>query len=299
MRVLVTGADGFAGSHLVENLLGHDYIVRALVRNTPILNLPQDGSVEIIHGDVMDYLSIQKALMHCDQVFHLASMSGIEETRRNPTAAWNDTVGTFNVINACIENRVQRMMYCSTCHVYGTQTQFPITEENIPYPNDIYSAAKFSCETLSRAMMNMNPELDIVFSRAFNHFGPRQRESWLIPKIIMQILRDDKVKLGGNTTRDFTYVSDIVDGYRLIIEKGKRGEVYQLCSGIERSVGEIVEDIAALTKGIEVSFSAPRSADIPRSVGDSSKAFINLGWKRQISWSEGLRRTVKWYESRQ
>jgi len=309
VKVLVTGADGFAGSFLVENLLANDYNVRALVRNTPILNIPSRRvrksmgklkRLEIVKGDVMDYPSIQKALMHVDQVYHLASMSGIEETRRNPQGAWSDTTGTFNVINACIENRIQRMMYCSTCHVYGPQSTFPITESNIPQPNDIYSASKYSCETLSRALMNMNPDLDIVFSRAFNHYGPRQRENWLVPKIIMQALRDGSVHLGGNTSRDFSYVTDIVDGYRLIMEKGKRGEIYQLCSGIERTVEEIAEDVISVIgrRDIAVSFAVPRSADIPRSYGDAGKAIRELGWERRVPWTEGLRRTVKWYQER-
>ncbi len=299
-KVWISGSDGFAGHFLVENLLSHGYKVRALVRNTPVLNLKESSNLEIVRGDVMDYSSVQKSLLHCDWAMHLASMSGIEETRRNPQGAWADTTGTFNVINACLENRIVRLMYCSTCHVYGKQTVFPITEENIPNPNDIYSVSKYSCEMLSRALMNMNPELDIVFSRAFNHYGPTQRSSWLLPKIIMQVLRDGKVQLGGNTTRDFSYVTDIVDGYRLVMENGKRGEIYQLCSGIERSVKEMVEDIINVTgkTGIPVSFGAPRSADIPRSFGDDSKARNALGWTRRISWSEGLRRTIRWYEER-
>ncbi len=301
MRVLVTGSDGFGGSWLVENLLAHDYKVRALVRNTPVLNLPSDKNLEVVRGDVLDYPSIQKASMHVDWVMHLASMSGIEETRRNPQGAWSDTIGTFNVINACIENRIARLMYCSTCHVYGMQTELPLTEESIPHPNDIYSASKYSCEVLCRALMNMNPELDIVISRAFNHFGPRQRSSWLIPKIIMQVIRDGKVQLGGNTTRDFSYVADIVNGYRLVMEKGKRGEVYQLCSWVERSVKEIVEDVLNITgkTDIPVTFATPRSADILRSYGSAVKARSVLGWSPRVPWSEGLRRTIKWYQERQ
>ena len=296
----VSGADGFAGSSLVENLLSHDYSVIAFVRHTPTMNLKQHHKLQISIGDILDYASVQKSMTSSDYVFHLASLNGIEETRRNPILAWNsNTVGTLNVINACLENYIPRMLYCSSCHIYGSQSVLPITEKNIPVPNDIYSAAKYSSELICNTMMNMNPRLDVVISRAFNHFGLRQRPSWLIPKIILQAIRGSEIILGTQkSTRDFNYVSDIVEGYRLILEKGKRGEVYNLCSGVERSVENIVRDIVILMewKG-EIKFTENRTADINRSFGNADKAKSELGWEPKTSWKDGLFRTIDYYKN--
>lgn len=299
---VVTGADGFAGSHLVDNLLKNGYHVIAMVRHTPILFLPVGNSnLKVVQADVMDYPAVQKALQHVDQVYHLAAISGIEETRRSPKASWEvNTLGTLNILDACLENRVQRMMYCSTCHVYGEQpySALPITEETMPRPVDIYSAGKYAGELMCRAAMNMHPELDVVITRGFNHFGPRQRESWLIPKIIMQALRGNTIKLGAGTpTRDFNYVDNIVNGYRLAVEKGKRGEIYQFCSGQERSVEQVVKAVTtALNWTGQVEFSTPRSADMSRSYGSATKAWTDLDWHSDIKFEDGLQRTIDWFK---
>jgi nucleoside-diphosphate-sugar epimerase len=299
VKAWVSGADGFAGSWLVENLLEHDYSVIAFVRHTPVINLKEHPKLRIIIGDVLDYPSVQKSMDSSNHVFHLASISGIEETRRDPVLAWNsNTIGTLNVIQACLENYIPKMLYCSTCHVLGNQSSLPIIEENVPAPNDIYSAAKYSSELLCKVMMNMNPRLNIIISRAFNHFGPKQRPAWLIPKIINQALRGNSIILGtGKPTRDFSYVKDIVEGYRLTIEKGRRGEVYNLCSGIERSVESIVNDIIKIMdwKG-QVNYTQPREADMARSYGNADKAKRELGWEPKTPWEDALLRTIDYYQ---
>jgi dTDP-glucose 4,6-dehydratase len=295
----VTGADGFAGSHLVENLLEAGYDVIAMVRRTPVVNLVPHRNMRIVTADVMDYPSVQKACLHSDCVFHLAAISGIEETRRNQALSFeSNTIGTMNVLNACAENRVRRMLYCSTCHVYGNQKVLPLTEDAVPNPNDIYSAGKYSGELLSRALMNMIPHLDVVVSRAFNHYGPRQREAWLLPSLITQAIRGSVIQIGASSpTRDFTYVSDVVDGYRLAVERGKRGQVYQFCSGTERSNEEVINEVVRIMdwKG-EVKYSNPRSAEMMRSYGAFGKSFSLLGWYPKVGFVDGLRTTVKWWK---
>jgi len=297
---LVTGADGFAGSHLVEVLLENGYNVIGLVRSTPLNNLNDihDKRFKIMQGDIMDAGSLSKAFWGCDAVYHLAAISGVEESREMVAQTWKtNTEGTLNVLQAAMENRVKRVMYCSTCHVFGRQEAMPIVETMTPAPIDIYSSSKLGAEILCRGLMNQYPDLDIVFSRAFNHFGERQRGAWLIPKVIRQALRSKVINLGAGTpTRDFTYVKDTMRGYVAIAEKGKRGEVYNLCSGVERSVKSIVDDIVEMTHfDGPVNWGTPRPADMNRNVGTYEKAKRELGWTPQVSWEEGLEQTVRWY----
>jgi nucleoside-diphosphate-sugar epimerase len=174
----------------------------------------------------------------------------------------------------------------------------PLTEDAVPNPNDIYSAGKYSGELLSRALMNMIPHLDVVVSRAFNHYGPRQREAWLLPSLITQAIRGSVIQIGASSpTRDFTYVSDVVDGYRLAVERGKRGQVYQFCSGTERSNEEVINEVVRIMdwKG-EVKYSNPRSAEMMRSYGAFGKSFSLLGWYPKVGFVDGLRTTVKWWK---
>jgi nucleoside-diphosphate-sugar epimerase len=215
--------------------------------------------------------------------------------------AWEaNTKGTLNVVRASVEANVKRVLYVSTCHVFGRQAQYPITEDQLPIPVDIYSASKLGGEMICRALMNHFPELDVVISRAFNHFGPRQRPEWLVPNIVNQALTKDKIELLGSSTptRDFSYVTDIVNGYIKLSEDGKKGEIYNLCSGIERSVGSIVKDITELMdfKG-EVKFGEPRKADMNRSFGSPTKAY-DIGWNPSLLWHEGLMKTIVWYKEK-
>jgi nucleoside-diphosphate-sugar epimerase len=298
MIALVTGAAGFAGSHLVDALLSKGYNVVAITRSTPVKYLTKNPKLKIVSGDILDYGSLQKALWGVDYVFHLAAISGIEETRQMMDQAWEaNTKGTLNVVRASIEANVKRVLYVSTCHVFGRQATYPITEDQLPIPVDIYSASKLGGEMICRALMNHYPELDVVISRAFNHFGPRQRPEWLVPNIINQALTKDQITLmgSGDPTRDFSYVGDIVNGYITLAEKGQKGEIYNLCSGIERPVEGIVHNIADLMgfKGT-IKFGEPRKADMNRSFGSPLKA-SNIGWHRNTTWEDGLKKTIDWY----
>ncbi len=303
MIVAVTGANGFAGSHLCEALLERGYNVIGIARSTPTENLRhiRNSKFKIMAGDILDIGSLNRIFWGVDNVYHLAAVSGIEESREMVAQTWKtNTDGTLNVLQAALDQKVKRVLYCSTCHVFGRQEILPIVETMTPAPVDIYSASKLAAEMICHGLMNQNPELDVVISRGFNHYGERQRDAWLIAKIIRQCLTAKELNLGGGTpTRDFSYVSDIVGGYIDIIEKGKRGEVYNLCSGVERSVSSIVANIVTLTgfKG-PVNFGTPRIADMNRNFGSYEKAQRELGWKPVVSWKEGLEHTIKWYEDR-
>ncbi len=280
MTSLVTGADGFAGSHLVELLLAQGFNVVALVRSTPLRNLKLHPRLKIARGDVLDYNSLVSNF-DVDYVYHLAAISGVEECRAMPEQAWKvNTQGTLNVIKACENMKVKRLLFTSTCHTVGY---------------DIYAASKRACEDI----ISTFPNLDIVTARAYNHYGPRQRPEWLIPTIIRQVLTSDKLMLGAkNTTRDFTYVTDIVNGYFAAMMNGQFHRTYDLCSGIERTIESVANEVIRLTdwKG-ETLWATPRSNDFSRSVGNPIPAQELLNWVEITPFEEGLKRTIAFYKA--
>jgi dTDP-glucose 4,6-dehydratase len=297
----VTGADGFAGSHLCEALIEQGARVRGLVRTGYLKSLQNIKGVEIINGDMLDYQSLLNATKHTDTLFHLAAITLIPETRAMMTNTFAvNSMGTLNALMTAKENKVKKIVYASTCHVYGKQERFPISEEAIPQPIDIYSACKLTGEHLCTSFIHMFG-LNISISRAFNHFGPRQREEFLIPTVITKLLRGNKLSLGNpEPTRDYTYISDIVEGYLLLAEHGEPGQIFQLCSGIERSVKSIIENIVQIGEfDTEIEWNpGTRLVDIPRSFGSYSKAKSELGWEPKVDFEEGVKKTIEWYDSR-
>jgi nucleoside-diphosphate-sugar epimerase len=297
--VLVTGSTGFAGGHLCEYLYGLGPEVRCFARSAQ--NIPIKGPrATPVLGDVQDYQSLLVALKGCDIAFHLAAITVIPETRAKVfnTFATN-ALGTLNFLMAARERRVKKVVYVSTCHVYGKQDRLPIGEEAPARPIDIYSASKLAGESLALSFAEMY-EMDISISRAFNHFGPRQKGEFLIPSIILKLLRKQRLEMGNPApTRDFSYVDDIVRGYCLLAESGTASGIYHFGSGKERSVKQIVDTVA------EISGARPhvqwnpeaRRVDIPRSVGDCSKARKELGWQPRIRFEDGVKKTIAWYRA--
>jgi len=297
--VLVTGSSGFAGRNLCSLLSQLGSRVRCFVRSKNDFSLNTLGA-SLAVGDVQDYQSVLDALKGVDIAFHLAAITLIPETRAKTfnTFATN-AIGTLNFLMAAKAQDVPKLVYVSTCHVYGKQPKLPITEDTAPKPIDIYSASKLSGESLALSFAEMHG-MDISISRAFNHYGPYQRPDFLVPSIILRLLRGEKLAMGSPTpTRDFSYVEDIIRGYALLAEKGQSLEIYHFSSGKERSVQEIVETIMKIS-GVksEVHWNPEaRRVDIPRSVGDSSKANRELGWTPRIDFEEGMKKTVAWYRS--
>jgi len=240
------------------------------------------------------------ALEGADVAFHLAAITLIPETRAKTfnTFATN-ALGTLNFLMAAKAQSVPKVVYVSTCHVYGKQEKLPISEDTAAKPIDIYSASKLSGESLALSFAEMYG-MNISISRAFNHYGPYQRPDFLVPSIILRLMRGEKLAMGNpNPTRDFSYVEDIVRGYALLAEKGRSSEIYHFSSGEERSVQEIVETIMKIS-GVksEVHWNPEaRHVDIPRSVGDYSKARKELGWTPRIDFEDGMKKTIAWYRS--
>jgi CDP-glucose 4,6-dehydratase len=295
--VLVTGSTGFAGGHLSQYLHQLGAYVKCFARSDH--NVPLKGShSKVVVGDVQDYQSLLEALREVDIAFHLAATTLIPETRAKIFGTFStNSLGTLNFLMAARERKVKKLIYVSTCHVYGKQETVPITEEAPPHPIDIYSASKLAGESLALSFAEMEG-MDISISRAFNHYGPGQRSEFLIPSIILRLLKGENLEMGNpNPTRDFTYVDDIVRGYVLLGERGKSSEIYHFSSGQERSVQQIVNTIVKMSSKNPVIRWNPdaRRVDISRSLGDSSKARKAFGWDPKVSFEEGVKTTIDWY----
>ena len=298
-ETLVTGSSGFAGQNLCNTLSRLGARLRSFVRsrNDSVANWPNATTVL---GDVQDYHSLLEALKGVDIAFHLASITLIPETRAKIFNTFNtNALGTLNFLMAAKARNVSKIVYVSTCHVYGKQESLPITEACSPKPIDIYSASKLAGESLALSFAEMY-EMNISISRAFNHYGPYQRPDFLVPSIILRLLRNEELHMGNPLpTRDFAFVDDIVRGYTLLAENGRSSEIYHFSSGIERSVEEITETVMRIS-GVrtQVQWSPDaRRVDIPRSVGNSSKARKELGWKPEVDFERGMKETIAWYRS--
>jgi dTDP-glucose 4,6-dehydratase len=300
--VLVTGAGGFTGSHLSRALVKQGVNVRAYVkRGSPLTNLSDIiNQVQLIKGDIQDYTNLSNAMKGVDFVFHVAAIVPVHESRDLPYLSTQvNTVGTFNVAWSAVQAGVKKLLYTSTCHVYGNQpdSQLPIKETATPNPLDIYSATKYAGEILLKQFTNING-IDIVITRAFNKYGPNQVGDWLFPRTIRKVLTQSKIKVGNpNSTRDYSYIEDVVQGYIIALEKGKNGDIFNLGSGKENSIKKIVDKIiAASGRNVSVEWETFREVDILRSFGDCSNAKKALGWEVKTSLDEGIRKTVEWWK---
>jgi nucleoside-diphosphate-sugar epimerase len=297
--VLVTGSSGFAGQNLAHLLSSLGVRLKRFVRSQKDFS-SSERNANLILGDVEDYQSLFEALKGVDVTFHLAAITLIPETRAKIFNTFStNALGTLNLLMAAKAHKVPKIVYVSTCHVYGKQDKLPITEESIPRPIDIYSASKLAGESLALSFAEMHG-MDISISRAFNHYGPYQRPDFLIPSIFLKLHRGEGLTMGNPApTRDFAYVDDIVRGYLLLAEKGRPGEIYQFSSGIERTVQQIVETAMKVTGTITPAQWNPeaRQVDIPRSVGDYSKAQKELGWRPTVDFEDGMKKTAAWYRA--
>ncbi len=245
--VLVIGSSGFAGRHRCNLLSSLGSRVRCFVRSKNNFSANEPGTTLVV-GDVQDYQSMLDALKGADIAFHLAAITLIPETRAKTFNTFTtNAIGTLNFLMAAKAQDVPKLVYVSTCHVYGKQEKLPITEETAAKPIDIYSASKLAGESLALSFAEMYG-MNISISRAFNHYGPYQRPDFLVPSIILRLLRGEKLAMGNpSPTRDFSYVDDIVRGYVLLAQTGRSSEIYHFSSGIERTVEEIVETIMKIS----------------------------------------------------
>lgn len=312
-RALVTGAGGFAGSHLVEELVERGYDVRAFIRYTStgekgfLDALPGDkqDAIEIIAGDLRDVEAVGKAAEGVDTIFHLAALVGIPYSYLHPLEVIDTNVmGTVNVLLAARSNDVGRVIHTSTSEVYGTARYVPIDEQHPLQGQSPYSASKIGAEKIVESFYD-SFSLPATVIRPFNIYGPRQSARAVIPTIITQALVQDEVRLGNlDATRDFTFVKDTVNGFIMASESDAAiGGTFNLGSNFEISIEDLAELIIRLVgrEGVELAQEKnrirPDKSEVQRLWASSEKAYDTFGWKPQVSLEEGLQRTIEWVDA--
>ncbi|WP_406342407.1 GDP-mannose 4,6-dehydratase [Streptomyces sp. NBC_00648] len=308
--VLVTGAEGFIGSTLVDLLVEQGARVRALVHYKPyaekgyLAHLLDHPAVEMIAGDVRDAGRVSDAVAGCDTVFHLAALIGIPYSYDSPGAyVQTNVVGTENIAEACRRHSVRRLVHTSTSEVYGTARTVPIAEDHPLQPQSPYSASKIGADMMALSHWHAF-ELPVTVVRPFNTYGPRQSARAVIPTILSQLHAGVKeIRLGSLTpTRDFTYVTDTARGFLAVASCDRAvGEVVNLGSGREISIGDLAESLIAASGRsarivVDPARLRPSGSEVERLLSDNSRAREWAGWEPEVSLGEGLKRTSEWVE---
>ena len=309
-KVLVTGAGGFIGSHLVERLVELGAEVRALVRYTStgswgwLDSSPVKGSIDIVLGDIRDFDSVRSAVQGRSVVFHLAALIGIPYSYRAAQSYVRTNIeGTLNVLQAAREFHAERVLCTSTSEVYGTAHDVPINEEHPLQGQSPYSASKIGADKVAESYY-FSFELPVSIVRPFNTYGPRQSARAVIPTIITQALAGHVVEIGAlSPTRDFNYVSDMVEGFlSTAMEKKAIGRTINFGSGVEIKIGELAELIGRLM-GKQLTLvsteqrARPENSEVERLCGDATLARQLLGWRSRVTLEEGLQQTIAWVEN--
>ncbi|MCA1696561.1 MAG: GDP-mannose 4,6-dehydratase [Actinobacteria bacterium] len=305
-KVLVSGAEGFIGSHLVDLLLAEGAEVRALVHYNPFgrWGWLQDKAddVEILSGDVRDGERVAGAVDGMDVVFHLAALIGIPYSYDAPESyLQTNVIGSYNVLTACRRSGVDRMIQTSTSEVYGSALRVPIDESHPLQPQSPYSASKIGGDMTALSFHHAFG-LPVAVVRPFNTYGPRQSTRAIIATVLAQLFSgSDEIHIGATSpTRDFNFVSDTARGFLAVAECDQAvGQVVNIGSGREISIGDLVELLIRIsgTEARVVSDAErlrPAGSEVERLLCDNTRAQEWAGWKPEVALEEGLRRTAAW-----
>lgn len=311
MKILVTGAGGFIGSHLVEQCVERGYAVKALVRYNSknywgwLEHLECAQDIEVVTGDVRDYDAVTKAMRGYDAVFHLAALIGIPYSYLSPLAYIRTNIeGTYNVLEAAKSQGVANVLITSTSETYGTAQYVPIDEHHPSVGQSPYAASKIAADQLAISYYR-SFGLPVKIVRPFNTFGPRQSARAVIPTIITQILNGQReIKLGNlSPTRDLTFVKDTVSGFLAILDSPSLvGEVTNIGMNEEIAVGDLVKRIAELMER-EVAVTSdtgrvrPDESEVMRLRCDNGKLLAHTAWQPRYHLKEGLLETIAWLKS--
>lgn len=308
MKVLVTGADGFIGSHLTEELVHHGYTVKAFVLYNSfntwgwLDTLPGSvmENVEVFQGDIRDPHGVEQAMADVDAVFHLAALIAIPFSYHSPDTYVDTNVkGTLNVLQAARKHSVSRVLVTSTSEVYGTAQYVPIDEKHPFQGQSPYSATKIGADRLAESFYR-SFQLPVTIVRPFNTYGPRQSARAVIPTIITQLLSGKtEIKLGAlSPTRDFNYVKDTVNGY-IEIYKSERtiGEEINIATQKEISIGELAKELISQINPSARIISdeqrmRPQNSEVNRLLGCNEKLLRLTDWTVQYSLEDGLKNTI-------
>jgi dTDP-glucose 4,6-dehydratase len=316
MRVLVTGADGFIGSHLVESLVRQGFSVRAFVLYNSFnswgwldrCGFDVKGNFEVFAGDVRDPNGVREAMKGCDAVLHLAALIAIPYSYHSPDTYVDTNVkGTLNIVQAARDLGVKRVVQTSTSEVYGTARFVPITEEHPLQGQSPYSASKIGADQLAMSF-HASFGTPVVLVRPFNTYGPRQSARAVIPTIMVQIASGRRrIRLGAvHPTRDFNFVDDTVEGFVAALSAERAvGETINLGSNFEISVGDTAHAIAeAMGTKIEIETDEqrlrPEKSEVERLWASNDKARDLLGWTPRHGGRDGflcgLAKTARWFQ---
>ena len=315
MKILVTGSEGFIGSHLTERLVELGHKVKCVVLYNSFndygwldhLDKKILDEIEICFGDIRDFSFAKKNMKNCEAVIHLAALIGIPYSYASPKSYIDTNVGgTLNILEAAKELSVEKLIHTSTSEVYGSAKFIPITEDHPLNGQSPYSASKIAADHLANSYY-LSYGVPIVTLRPFNTYGPRQSLRAIIPTIITQVLNNSKkIKLGSlEPTRDFLYISDTVSAFVLALKSKKCiGETINIGSGSEISIKELVDLISkTINKKIVVSSEQsrkrPNKSEVNRLCCSNKKAAKLLKWKPSYKGNSGMKygikKTINWF----
>jgi dTDP-glucose 4,6-dehydratase len=310
-KVLVTGAGGFIGSHLAEELVRQGEEVRAFVRynsrdDRGLLDDLQEGvgnEIEVIPGDLKDPDGVKKAIKGCSRVFHLGALIAIPYSYVHPfDFIQTNVMGTANLLNACLETgSVERVIHTSTSEVYGTAQYVPIDEKHPLQAQSPYAASKIGADKLAESY-HLSFGLPVATIRPFNTFGPRQSLRAIIPTVISQGISGKPIQVGNiKPRRDFLYVKDTVRGFLQAAKCDEAiGKVVNIGSGQDISIEELIQEVIGLTGAesevkVEDRRIRPETSEVMRLLSDTGLAQKLFGWTPKYSFEDGLKETIEWY----
>lgn len=313
-KILVTGADGFIGSHLVERLVQLGYDVKAFVYYNSFnfwgwidsLEKEVKNNIEVFTGDIRDPNGVFESMRDVDSVFHLAALIGIPFSYHSPDSYIDTNIkGTLNVLQAAKKLNTKRILVTSTSEVYGTARFVPITEEHPFQAQSPYSASKIGADRIAESFYR-SFNLPVTIVRPFNTYGPRQSARAVIPTIITQALSGGKnIYLGDITpTRDLVFVSDTVEGFIEIFKSDKTiGEEINIATQTEISIGDLAKKIINIlgydcTIHTDKKRIRPDKSEVRRLLGSNEKLKKMTNWEQNFSLDEGLKITIEWFSNR-
>ncbi len=310
-KILVTGADGFIGSHLTELLVDEGFSVRAFVLYNSFNSwgwldtFPAEKlqKIEIFKGDVRDPDNVRESMKGMDIVFHLAALIAIPYSYHSPVSYLETNVrGTLNILQAARDLCLERVLVTSSSEVYGTALVVPIDESHPRQGQSPYSATKIGADALTESFYR-SFGLPVTTVRPFNTYGPRQSARAVIPSLIGQLLSGNTTLRMGSTgpTRDLVYVKDTVRGFLKVAENDSLvGEEINIATQNEISMGELAKILIGIINPKAVLESDPErirpaNSEVERLLGSNRKLFLHTGWKPQTPLEEGLRQTIRWF----
>jgi NAD dependent epimerase/dehydratase len=311
-RVLVTGAEGFIGSHLTERLVDEGCLVRAFILYNSFnswgwidtFNREKKQKIEIFSGDVRDQYGVRKAAEGADVIFHLAALVSIPFSYHSPDCFVDTNVrGTLNVLQAARTLGIEKVLVTSTSEVYGTACYVPIDEAHPLQGQSPYSASKIGADKIAESFFR-SFDLPVSVVRPFNTYGPRQSARAVIPNIITQLLSGTKeIRLGDlSPTRDFLYVKDTVDAFTEIAKcDDAAGETINIATGSEVSIKDLADTLIKLIDPAakvvqEKERFRPEKSEVRRLLGSNEKIRSLTGWNPRYTLKQGLAETIRWFE---